>query len=391
MSKHMQYKGNRFCTEPYRTVCIGTTGGVTPCCALSDKSFGLVTEDSANSINDVYDSKYWKRFFKNNAAGNFNDDCIKRCNRRGITTFKQSWQIAENENWKHKNKTPVSADIAFGNLCNLSCTMCNSVFSSEWIKIDKKENGDSNYKPWNFSITQVKELAKYIKNVNRIVIKGGEPMYNPRFPLFLKELAKYKTNIDFTLITNLSVVQHDALEQIEKFKIGDQNPYIQASLESCDDDYYKMIRGGKDTSFETFVKNFKLIKENYPKISLRVAYLINAWSMHRIKEDIELLQDIGVNKIQMNTIFTPEEQSFTTQNNTIRRKVKKELQNIINKYPRLIENHEIIFQFDMLNKNTDKDENINKTKKHFDRRLLQGVTFSKTFEEMFEEYINNHA
>ena len=78
MSSNMQYKGNNFCTEPYRTVCIGTTGGVSPCCALSHKSFGLVTEDSANSINEVYDSKYWKRFFKNNAAGYFDDDCLFR-------------------------------------------------------------------------------------------------------------------------------------------------------------------------------------------------------------------------------------------------------------------------------------------------------------------------
>ncbi|NDB27982.1 radical SAM protein [archaeon] len=391
MSSNMQYKGNNFCTEPYRTVCIGTTGGVSPCCALSHKSFGLVTEDSANSINDVYDSKYWKRFFKNNAAGNFDNDCLSRCDRQGITTFKQSWQIAENENWKHRNKTPVSADIAFGNLCNLSCTMCSSVFSSEWIKIDKKEKGYSDNKPWNFSITQVKELAKYIKDVNRIVIKGGEPMYNPRFPLFLEELAKYKTEIDFTLITNLSVVQNDALEQIQKFKFGEQKPYIQASLESCDDNYYKMIRGGKDTTFETFAKNFKLIKENYSEISLRVAYLINAWSMHRIKEDIELLQDIGVEKIQMNTIFGPVEQSFTTQNYASRKKAKETLENIVNKYPKLIENHEIIHQFDIRDKSTNKDKNIDKTKAHFNRRLLQGVTFNNTFEEIFEEYINNHV
>lgn len=391
MSSNMQYKGNNFCTEPYRTVCIGTTGGVSPCCALSHKSFGLVTEDSANSINEVYDSKYWKRFFKNNAAGNFDDDCLFRCDRQGITTFKQSWQIAENENWKHRNKTPVSADIAFGNLCNLSCTMCSSVFSSEWIKIDKKEKGYSDHKPWNFSIPQVKELAKYIKDVNRIVIKGGEPMYNPRFPLFLEELAKYKTEIDFTLITNLSVVQNDALEQIQKFKFGEQKPYIQASLESCDDNYYKMIRGGKDTTFETFAKNFKLIKENYSEISLRVAYLINAWSMHRIKEDIELLQDIGVEKIQMNTIFGPVEQSFTTQNYASRKKAKETLENIVNKYPKLIENHEITHQFDIRDKSTNKDKNIDKTKAHFNRRLLQGVTFSNTFEEIFEEYINNHV
>ena len=137
-----------------------------------------------------------------------------------------------------------------------------------------------------------------------------------------------------------------------------QKPYIQASLESCDDNYYKMIRGGKDTTFETFAKNFKLIKENYSEISLRVAYLINAWSMHRIKEDIELLQDIGVEKIQMNTIFGPVEQSFTTQNYASRKKAKETLENIVNKYPRLIENHEITHQFDIRDKSTNKDKNI---------------------------------
>jgi hypothetical protein len=44
MTDYMQYKGNKFCTEPYRTVCIGTTGGVSPCCALSEMNFGSVTE-----------------------------------------------------------------------------------------------------------------------------------------------------------------------------------------------------------------------------------------------------------------------------------------------------------------------------------------------------------
>lgn len=392
MTEHMQYKGNKFCTEPYRTVCIGTTGGVSPCCALSEMNLGSVTEDSANSINQVYNSKQWKRFFKANQSGNFPSECVKKCNRYGITTFKESWKIAERSNWKLRDKTPISADIAFGNLCNLSCTMCSSVFSSEWIKIEKKENGSSQYKPWNFSNKQIIELAEYIKDVERIVIKGGEPMYNPRFPLFVKELAKYKTDRDFTLITNLSIIQHEALEHIEKFRIGEQHAYIQASLESCDEDYYKLIRGGKDTSFANFANNFNEIQKNYKNIRLRVHYLINAWTLHRLKDDIEILQDIGVNKISMDTIFGPEEQSFITQNKSSRKKAMKTLINLIEKYPRLFENAaDIVNQFKTDHvSNYNKGYNIMRTKEFYNRRLLQGIKFDRTFDQIFEEYLKNH-
>lgn len=392
MTEHMQYKGNKFCTEPYRTVCIGTTGGVSPCCALSEMNLGSVTEDSANSINQVYNSKQWKRFFKANQSGNFPLECVKKCNRYGITTFKESWKIAERSNWKLRDKTPISADIAFGNLCNLSCTMCSSVFSSEWIKIEKKENGSSQYKPWNFSNKQIIELAEYIKDVERIVIKGGEPMYNPRFPLFVKELAKYKTDRDFTLITNLSIIQHEALEHIEKFRIGEQHAYIQASLESCDEDYYKLIRGGKDTSFANFANNFNEIQKNYKNIRLRVHYLINAWTLHRLKDDIEILQDIGVNKISMDTIFGPEEQSFITQNKSSRKKAMKTLINLIEKYPRLFENAaDIVNQFKTDHvSNYNKGYNIMRTKEFYNRRLLQGIKFDRTFDQIFEEYLKNH-
>lgn len=391
MSENMQYKGNRFCTEPYRTVCIGTTGGVSPCCALSHKSFGQLTEDSANSISDIYNSREWQKFFKKNAKGNYDEECIKRCDRGGITTFKQSWKIAERENWKLRKRAPVSADIAFGNLCNLSCTMCSSVFSSEWIKIEKKENGKSEYKPWNFSNQQVKDLAKYLKDVTRVVIKGGEPMFNPRFPLFVKELANYKTERDFTLITNLSIVQHEALEEIQKFSLGHQKPYIQASLESCDEDYYKLIRGGKDTSFKTFAKNFKDVKDNYPKIGLRVHYLINSWSFHRLKEDIDILLDIGAERISMDAIYG-NEQSFITQNMASRKEAIKILHIFKETYPRLFENFdEIVNQLDTDDVSKwNKGYNIMRTKKYFDRRLLQGVQFTKTYDEMFMEYKKNY-
>jgi organic radical activating enzyme len=271
--------------------------------------------------------------------------------------------------------------------------MCSSVFSSEWIKIEKKEKGESKYKPWNFSNKQVIELAKYIKDVERIVVKGGEPMYNPRFPLFLKELANYKTERDFILFTNLSIIQHEALEYIQQFRLGDQQPYIQASLESCDEDYYKLIRGGKDTSFKNFITNFRTIKENYPKIGIRIHFLINGWTLHRLKEDIDILLDNGVTQINFDTIFGPEEQSFVTQNHSCRKKAIMVLEDIIEKYPRLVENKQEIlnnFKTDHVT-NYNKGYNIMRTKELYNRRLLQGVKFDKTYNEIFGTYLENHV
>jgi len=100
-------------------------------------------------------------------------------------------------------------ELGFSNLCNLKCRSCSSVLSTAWnedemvIKgkyrrsvMDRKEKDINVIK---FSDNDLKDLA-HVKFV------GGEPMLNPEFSQFLKQLSKTRVNKKciVELFTNVS-------------------------------------------------------------------------------------------------------------------------------------------------------------------------------------------
>ena len=52
-----------------------------------------------------------------------------------------NWFPFADEQWSLKNKdTYIHMDISFGNTCSQQCIMCNSNFSSKWLKHDLELN-----------------------------------------------------------------------------------------------------------------------------------------------------------------------------------------------------------------------------------------------------------
>lgn len=140
------------------------------------------------------------------------------------------------------NIDPKTLEISFDNLCNLSCTYCNSEFSSTWAS-DIKTNG-----PYKGLITRgggaftnagehalpygiKNEGNPYIEaffkwfhsslknNLQELRITGGEPTRSPWFWKLLDECEG--TQFDFAVNTNLVMDQtklYQLIDSSKKFK-----------------------------------------------------------------------------------------------------------------------------------------------------------------------------
>lgn len=295
-----------FCPAPFRQLSIGPKGELTPCCVINNEGFGKVNGDSVDvSLDEILNGKEWQDFLNAHRNEQMPEICIKHCGWSGATAeYHNQWNWAINENWTEKELKIERADISFSNICNLTCTMCNETFSSEWMK----EKPDLNVKSWNFSEKQSKELATLVKDCKVINIKGGEPLMNQRFLSFLKELSAISLTPHIPVLSNGTIMNDEILEELSKFSL----PTIAFSLESTNDKLYSFIRGGKFTYSDIILKNLKHIKQNFPKIRVKTNYLVGSFNIDNMFEDMQKLIDDGFDEINVILITAgPIEQSLT--------------------------------------------------------------------------------
>ena len=92
-------------------------------------------------------------------------------------------------------------EITFSNLCNITCAMCSSEFSSSWIKLDKKAlDSGLNFRDFTRPFQTVnrmtpqmmEEILSHASEFDLVIIKGGEPTIEPLCLEFLQKLGKLR-------------------------------------------------------------------------------------------------------------------------------------------------------------------------------------------------------
>lgn len=300
-------KQKNYCPAPFRQVCINPIGELSPCCMINTEGFGKITDELKQSLDDIQQTPKWQEFLQAHKDEKMPEICEKSCGRHFPSEYHHHWTWANLESWEDKTADIKRADIAFSNLCNLTCTMCSSTFSSEWIKLNKKIGlPDIKDEPWNFSLDQVKELANKLSTCDLINIKGGEPFFNPRFKVFLKELADRNTNIHLPILTNGTIIDDEALTQLSRFT---SKPTFCVSLESTNDKLYQLIRGGKYT-FTDIKNNIAYVKNKFPKLTIKTNYVLGSWNISNFTQDMQNLRDAGIVDCNILVVHGPYEQSI---------------------------------------------------------------------------------
>ena len=162
-------------------------------------------------------------------------------------TFTQ--HIQNKINTKDYLAGPEVLTIKNGNVCNAKCRVCHPGDSSRWVSDARqlfertgKKHYDISQQEKNWSDNQVDEILSLAKNLKRLELFGGEPMYNKKVHRMLERIVElgYAKNIILYINTNGSVDIVEKLPFIREFKqieigvsidgVGDQFDYIRHGL-----------------------------------------------------------------------------------------------------------------------------------------------------------------
>ena len=175
---------NNFCAIPFGHLMVDTTGQYQVCC------YHHITSGEKHYLGDTKPMTWWHSDYMNEVRESFSQDkqhpgcasCWKQ-EKLGQRSYRErvekEYQILGIKSDKTVNL--VNAEIRLGNLCNLSCVMCNEVESSAFLA-ENIRLGINKMQPSDFRWTEQSwtDLDELLNSTQFRVLnfRGGEPFYN---------------------------------------------------------------------------------------------------------------------------------------------------------------------------------------------------------------------
>jgi organic radical activating enzyme len=309
---------------------VNTSGSIDFCCiakpsVLRDED-NKILDISRTTLRDAWNGRDMRDIRSAMLAGKSIDSC-KHCYLQeevGKISFRQM----HNDEWTNRigaeeidrlveyskeneyavNAPPAYLDLRLGNLCNLTCRMCNSYNSSQIAKEHKKLiDVDADYTAihnktygktpdWVYSKEyQTKfdadtfwdNVNEWLPTLRKVYMTGGEPTMIKNNMEFLNRAAEqgHAEHINVFMNTNLTNVNRRFTESISKFQEVD----INASLDGVGE-VNEYIRGAR--SWETLVKNYKEILK-LPNINSNITPVLQIYNLNRIHEVLLFADEIS--------------------------------------------------------------------------------------------------
>lgn len=267
---------NVFCALPFTYVYIDSQNEYKLC---SDATLSSNITTEKNSVLEYYNSDYINQIRNDMIDYNITPQIRQICSRCIEREELNLWSRREGKvdeivlkNFQSGNlviPTSKTIKIKFGNICNLRCLICGPYSSSRWVtleqQIDKKNDKDfeilkkkidniskKKYKKTFLSDNQgipevhshnmtklfYEEFFIYGKNVENIIISGGEPFLSDYFYEFLEWLItnKISSKINLYVFSNGMQLPKNFKRYYDKFKkfvinisidgVGEKDEYL---------------------------------------------------------------------------------------------------------------------------------------------------------------------
>jgi MoaA/NifB/PqqE/SkfB family radical SAM enzyme len=199
--------------------------------------------------------------------------------------------IVENES----RATIRHLEISFSNVCNISCVMCSSEFSSSWIPLDKRAvEGGIQFRDFTTPFQKIHkinkelldEIVEHLEDIDLIIIKGGEPTREPVCLEFLKKVAsstKKKSNLSVFL-------QSNGTRDPKEWMVGleDLNFEVGFSIDGWNE-VFRWIRGA---DFERVLNHFIEIQNKNSVKSVSIDFTLSAFNCFHLPEFFEELIEL---------------------------------------------------------------------------------------------------
>lgn len=279
------------CSAIHHGLCITAYGAVNPCCATS---FDFTHIDDIDNIVDYfYNSNKLESARQTELTDVWLDEC-KGCKwkaEQGLVSRKDkmlTWFPEADLNFTKDNKYAiVHMDISFGNSCNQKCIMCNSNFSSQWLKDDLlmveeapyiRQKQNMQLKNWSLSYDHLDQIASLVsEHTKKIEIKGGEPLYDKRFEYFVNKVLEVNPNVAFSTNTNGTHFNQKNIEMLNRIQkinidisfdgIGKRFEWIRnTSWKEAEENYERCLQFVKhkpNLNYTTMIYNVDHLEEFY--------------------------------------------------------------------------------------------------------------------------------
>ncbi len=235
------YTMKHYCAMPFNHVNIGTNGDYQICCIHS------VPKQHRKNINHVSLDEWIQNPYLEEVKSAFAQDQphpgCQSCWQQEATGAQSLRQVQANEykiiGAKPQQSKILNVEAAVGNLCNLSCVMCNEHNSSA-ILAENRHLGIhiADQRDFSWTETAFENLQQILDLRPRIVnLRGGEPMYNKRILELIEHFPADKLNSTLLhLTTNATTWTPQWQQALSKFKavrimlsvdaVGDLAEYI---------------------------------------------------------------------------------------------------------------------------------------------------------------------
>ena len=175
-------------------------------------------------------------------------------------------------------------EISFSNVCNLTCAMCSSEFSTSWARLDalaESEGLSFRTRPYR-RITKIspqllEEILEHSADLDLIIVKGGEPTRDPLCLEFLVELQRRRRDAGPIVFiqTNGTRPPDEWLPQLKNLRLE-----IGFSLDGWSD-VYDWIRG---TSFATVLSHLHMVHATEHVQAVSIDFTLSLFNSFHLEE-----------------------------------------------------------------------------------------------------------
>jgi MoaA/NifB/PqqE/SkfB family radical SAM enzyme len=325
-----EHYGDTFCVYPWLSLMVNTSGSIDFCCiakpsVLRDQD-GKILDISTTTLKEAWNSDAMKDLRLGMIQGEQISSC-KHCYLQE-EVGKKSFRQMHNEEWERRigadaihervkasydndmglpDHDPVYLDLRLGNLCNLSCRMCNSFNSSTIAKENKQlEELEPEYKKiqektygktpdWVYSKEYRdkfdadvfwKDIYAWLPDLRKVYMTGGEPTMIKNNMDFLDFAADngHAKHITVFMNTNCTNANPKFLNSISKYESVD----INASLDGVGN-VNEFIRGTK--SWDIILRNYRAMLDK-PNVNSNITPVLQIYNLNRIHEVLYLAAEL---------------------------------------------------------------------------------------------------
>lgn len=321
-----------YCAAPWRGLHVNLDGDVRVCCAGQPGFLGNINQ---KTIDDILSSDKLKEIRNsiNQGVGHreYCRGCLERIN-DGHT--ERQWHNDTNKDFLvvgadvESKHCPTIVDIRWNNTCNLSCSYCNSYFSSTWGSINKspvKSQVRPNYN------SLIEFISSNTKNIRDVAMLGGEPLLINENVMLLQNLP---LDTRVTIITNGAV----DFEYNKVFELLSQrkNVHWRISVDNITEQYEYVRHGAQ---WHRLVNNLIKIKDFDHQMGVHAVYSI--YNCTRLMEFRQTMKNF-VDHVQWQRV-SPDSLNPAYYNNCVKTLARTEILRLLDECSDILCHDEKIF------------------------------------------------